>query len=207
MTIALSFDDGPNTEITPLVLDILEENQVPASFFLIANNITPESAEQVKRAVRLGCEINNHTVSHRPMADMAPEEMLAEIDGCTEQIVKITGKEPRFFRPPFISVSPAMHEHIRLPFICGRGCMDWVPTVTAQMRVDSLLDTVTDGDILLLHDMTGNINTVEALRFLVPEWKKRGTRFATVGGLFDEKGVVPKGNIVYSNVFQTEYRI
>ena len=51
--IALTFDDGPNTVITPQVLDILEENGAVGTFFLIAQNITPESAEMVRRAVAM----------------------------------------------------------------------------------------------------------------------------------------------------------
>ena len=55
--IALTFDDGPNTVITPQVLDLLEEHGILASFFLIARNITPESAEVVRRAKKMGCDI------------------------------------------------------------------------------------------------------------------------------------------------------
>ena len=89
-TVAFTFDDGPNTVTTPRVLDILEENGIVASFFLIARNITEESAEVARRALRMGCEINNHTVSHPHLNQLPPEEIRAEFDGCTEQIVRIT---------------------------------------------------------------------------------------------------------------------
>ena len=55
--IALTFDDGPNTDTTPLVLDKLEEHGIVASFFVIGNNITDESAEVMKRAYNMGCDI------------------------------------------------------------------------------------------------------------------------------------------------------
>ena len=71
--IALTFDDGPNTVITPRVLDILEENGAVGTFFLIAQNINPESAEMVRRAVSLGCDIENHSVTHSFMDEMTPE--------------------------------------------------------------------------------------------------------------------------------------
>ena len=64
MRIALSFDDGPNTVTTPQVLDILEENGIVASFFLIADSITPESAKIAKRAAAMGCDIENHSRTH-----------------------------------------------------------------------------------------------------------------------------------------------
>lgn len=91
MTIALTFDDGPNTTITPQVLDLLEQYHIPASFFLIAQNINESSARMVERAVKLGCEINNHSVTHRPMSRMSAEEVREEILPCTEAIKKITG--------------------------------------------------------------------------------------------------------------------
>ena len=68
--IALTFDDGPNTVITPQVLDILEENGAVGTFFLIAQNITPASAEMVRRAVAMGCDIENHSVTHGFMNQM-----------------------------------------------------------------------------------------------------------------------------------------
>ena len=132
--IALTFDDGPNTSITPQVLDLLEEYGIVASFFLIAQNITPESALQARRAYDMGCTIENHTVTHRPMNEMSPEEIREEIRGCTEKIVEITGEEPQFFRPPFIALSQTLFDSVDLPFICGAGCEDWVPSVSAPFQ-------------------------------------------------------------------------
>lgn len=201
MHIALTFDDGPNTEITPQVLDILEENGVRASFFLIADAITPESAKMARRAFEMGCEINNHSKTHDFMDKMAPETIREEIKYCTDRIVEITGRAPRFFRPPYIAVNQTVYDNVDLTFICGVGCEDWVPEVTAQQRIDRLLSTVKDGDLILLHDMPGNKNTVEALRTVIPAWKERGFEFVTCGELFDLKGVTPKHGKIYSNVW------
>lgn len=202
-TVAFTFDDGPNTVTTPRVLDILEENGIVASFFLIARNITEESAEVARRALRMGCEINNHTVSHPHLNQLPPEEIRAEFDGCTEQIVRITGQKPKFFRPPFIDVNQDVFNNIDLPFISGVGCRDWEPQVTARERIDLVMSQVKDGDLILLHDMAGNENTVEAIRFLIPELKKQGYRFLTCSQIFAENGVTPRRGILYSNVFQT----
>ena len=204
MIAALTFDDGPNTVITPQVLDLLEEHGIVASFFLIADRITEESAQVVKRAKAMGCEINNHTKSHGFMDKMTPEQIRYEVDYCTDRIVEITGEKPRFFRPPFIAVSRTMFDEIDLPFICGVGCEDWVPAVSAEERAKRILSAVKDGDLLLLHDMLYNENTVEALRTVIPEMKKRGFRFATCSGIFAEKGVTPVRNRMYSNVFDAK---
>lgn len=201
--IALTFDDGPNTVITPQVLDTLEENGAVGTFFLIAQNITPESAEVVRRAKAMGCDIENHSLTHGFMDKMTPEEIRAEVQACTDKIVEITGVAPRFFRPPFIAVNQTMYDNIDLTFICGAGCEDWVPTVTAQERIDRVLANAEDGQIVLLHDMQWNQNTADALKVIIPELKKRGFGFVTVAELFRRKGIIPVHGRLYSNVFQT----
>lgn len=205
--IALTFDDGPNTEITPLVLDLLAEYGVTASFFLIANNITPESAKMARRAWEMGCTIENHSVTHRFMGKMEPEEIRAEIEECSAKIVEITGEKPHFFRPPYIDVSPTLFDAVDLTFICGVGCKDWEWDVPAEERAGILLSSLKDGDLVLLHDMTGNMETVKALRTVIPTLLERSFRFTTCGNLFKEKGVTPIRGRLYSNVLQTEDRV
>ena len=205
--IALTFDDGPNTEITPLVLDLLEEHAIVGTFFLIANHITPESAEMVRRARSLGCDIENHSVSHGFMDRMTPEKIRREIAECTRQIAEITGNPPSFFRPPFIAVNQQLFDEVDLTFICGSGCEDWVPSVSAEERARRVLANARDGEIVLLHDMTGNMNTVEALKVIIPTLKEQGYTFHTVADLFRQCGVTPVRNRLYSNVFQTADRI
>ena len=202
MLLALTFDDGPNTTTTPQVLDILEENRAVASFFLIEKNITPASEPVVRRALSQGCEICNHSVSHLKMSQMTPEEIDREIRPCSDRIQGITGYAPRFFRPPFIDVSPELFSNVDLTFICGSGCNDWMPEVTAQQRIQLVLSRARDGEIILLHDSEGNINTVEALRFLVPELRRRGFRFVTCSQLFEENRIYPLPGHLYSNVFE-----
>ncbi|MBR3106590.1 MAG: polysaccharide deacetylase family protein [Clostridia bacterium] len=203
MRIALTFDDGPNTVTTPQVLDILEKEKIVGSFFLIADSITPESAEQTRRAKALGCDIENHSRTHGFMDRMTPEQIREEVRYCTEKIVEITGEAPTFFRPPFIAVNQDMYDNIDLTFICGAGCEDWVLSVSARERAERVLAHAEDGQIVLLHDLPGNINTVEALKIIIPELKKRGFEFVTVSQLFELAGIQPVRNRLYSNVYQT----
>lgn len=202
--IALSFDDGPNTTTTPKVLDILEEHDVPASFFVIGQYINDSSAEQMKRAVSLGCEIQNHSYTHTFMTQHSTESFIDEIKRTDDLIEKYVGARPTMFRPPYINHNPSMHSAIDHIFICGVGCQDWEADRTAQMRYDDLMAQIKDGDIILLHDFEGNDNTVEALKMLIPELKKRGYTLVTVSELFARKGVSPKGRsgIIYTNVLQ-----
>lgn len=202
MLISLTFDDGPNTTITPQVLDLLEEHSIPASFFLIADSITPESAAMVRRAYAMGCSIENHSRTHGYMDQMSPDRIRQEVAYCTERITEITGEPPLFFRPPYIAVSRAMHDLIDLTFICGAGCEDWEPSVSARERAERVLAHAEDGQIVLLHDMPGNQNTVEALKTIIPELKNRGFRFVNVRQLFSLAGVTPVRGRLYSNVRQ-----
>ena len=198
--IALTFDDGPNTTTTNDVLDILEEYNAKASFFLIGDNINSESAVSVKRAYDMGMEIDNHSKTHSNMSKMTAEQVKAEISYVDEKVKEITGETTKFFRPPFIDVSQSLYDAIDLPFICGIDCQDYMPNVNAQERADYILNGAKDGAIILLHDATGNQNTVEALKIAMPELAEQGYEFVTLTELFERQGETPKHNIIYSNV-------
>lgn len=203
--VALTFDDGPNTTTTQQVLDKLEKYNVKASFFLIGNNITPASEASVKRAYDMGCEINNHSKTHSYMSEMTAEEIKAEIDFVNEKVKQITGEEPHFFRPPYISVGGDMFDTIDMPFISGYGCNDWDDKVSVEVRYLKLMKQVKDGAILLLHDSEGNDKTVELLDRLIPDLIAQGYEFVTVSELFNIKGVEirPDTEIIHNYAQQT----
>ncbi len=187
--IALTFDDGPNTTTTNQVLDKLELYGVPASFFLIGNNISSGSAEVVKRAYQMGCEIDNHSKSHGYMNQMTPEEIIEEVQYVSDKVEEITGEPTKFFRPPYIATNADMYANIDMPFICGADCNDWDNKVTVQERIDNTINQVQDGTIILLHDAQGNFQTVEALDTIIPTLLEQGYQFVTVSELFEAKGV------------------
>lgn len=200
--IALTFDDGPNTETTNEVLDVLEKHQVVASFFLIGNNINDESAKSVKRAYDLGCEINNHSKSHGYMNKMTAEEIVEEFNYVDQKVLEITGEHTKFFRPPYIAVGDLMWENIEVPFIAGVGCNDWDDKVDVERRVRVITGNAKDGCIILMHDAQGNHKTVEAIDQIIPALKEQGYKFTTVSGLFEAKGITPASQIIYTNVTQ-----
>lgn len=191
--IALTFDDGPNTTTTAQVLDKLELYNVPASFFLIGNNINDASAEVVKRAYQMGCEIDNHSKTHSYMNSMTAEEIAEEVKFVSDKVEEITGEPTKFFRPPYIATSGDMYANIDMPFICGVGCNDWDNMVTVKERIENTLNQVQDGTIILLHDAQGNIKTVEALDTIIPTLLEEGYQFVTVSELFEAKGIEISG--------------
>ncbi len=202
--LALSFDNGPNTVTTPKVLDILEENGVPASFFVCGKNIDKSTAKVMRRALQLGCDIENHSFSHSHISRLSEEQIRDEVGRTDALIEKYTGSAPRFFRPPYIDHNELMHKTIGHTFICGVGADDWKKDVDAATRARLILDNVKDGDIILLHDFEGNDATVEALKTVIPELKSRGFEFVTVPQLFDQvRGTVPAAHNgqIYTNVY------
>ena len=202
--IALTFDDGPNDSTTVQVLEKLVKHGITASFFVIGNNITEASAPVMKRAFDMGCEIHNHSRSHPAMPQLSADEIAAEFEYTDNKVYEVTGQHTKLFRPPYIAVNDEMFDVIKMPFIAGIGCEDWLPEINAEMRAEKILAQAKDGDVILLHDAEGNTQTVEALDIIIPELKSRGFRFVTMTDLFREKGVPMTGEDrkVYTNVLQ-----
>ena len=195
--ISLTFDDGPNLgddHTMNDMLDLLEKNDVVGSFFLIGNKINDENAKVIKRAFDMGCDIENHSWTHPAMPELTKEEMIEEYEKCDQAIIKITGKKPEFFRPPYIAVNDLMHQVIPTPFIQGHGCKDWEPDVSAEERIKMMEEGTKDGVLYLLHVMEGNINTLKALEYLIPKLKKDDYTFVTVPEMFRIKGISFQGH-------------
>lgn len=201
--VALTFDDGPNTTTTVEVLDVLKENGVVATFFLCGKEIDASTRPVLKRAVAQGCELENHSRSHSHMGEMAADKIGMEVNFTSHVIKQVSGRMPQFFRAPYMEANDLMHQTIDLTFVGGINVKDWEATVSAADRSRNLLSQVKDGDIVLLHDFEGNSATVEALKTIIPELKKRGYTLVTVSELFKQKGVspVPHSKITYNNVY------
>ena len=108
--LALSFDDGPDNELTSLVLDKLEKHHVPASFFLIGQLVNDSTKKTLQRMIALSYELNNHSWAWDSMNRMAANEIKKSINDTSDTIKKITGKTPLFFRAPNLAVSDVLYE-------------------------------------------------------------------------------------------------
>lgn len=201
---ALTFDDGPGADTTPRVLDVLERYGVPAAFFVVGDNITPEGEEVMRRAVSLGCEIENHSRTHSDMTKFSAEEIVSEISFTSDAVEAAVGRRPRFFRPPYIAYNQLMFDSIDMTFIQGVGAEDWLDSVSAEERSRRILEQVRDGTVILLHDMKGNFRTADAIEMIIPALLDEGYELVTVSGLFERGGVVPRKNTIYTNVFDKD---
>lgn len=195
--IALTFDDGPNTGTMMKIMELLEQIYGKATFFVVGNCITEESAQVLKYAVRNGFEIGNHSMNHLHMSGMCAEDITREIDSVQNMVEQATGKKPVLFRPPYIDVDEKLLAAVPMPFIAGSGNYDWDPGCTVEQRVALALEAVEDGAILLMHCFEGNEATVEALRIILPELQRQGFEMVTVSRLFEEKNTALENGVMY----------
>ena len=191
--VALSFDDGPSLKYTPMMLDVLEENGVKASFFLIGRNITEEAAPIIRRMVQMGCDVENHTYSHPNLTQISDDQILEEVAKTDSLIEAYAGVKPEYLRPPFTAHNARVAGLIDGKiFIAGLSCRDWRAEMPVEDRVTMTLDRVEDGRILLFHDT--NERTVEAMKTIIPELKARGYNVVSISELFRLSGHAPAYN-------------
>jgi peptidoglycan/xylan/chitin deacetylase (PgdA/CDA1 family) len=151
--IALTFDDGPCAGYTEQILDILRRHQVKATFFVCGQNVE-RSPEILRRIQAEGHAIGNHSYSHRLPLFRSRAFFAREIDLTQEAIEKVTGKRPKFFRPPFGARWLGLQSVLKAR---GLSLVNWSDTgydwkLDAEGIVRETLKTLGPGSIILLHD-------------------------------------------------------
>lgn len=153
--IAITFDDGPDPEVTPAVLDILDAQGARATFFCIADRAQRQPA-LCRDIVRRGHSVQNHTHRHsHAFALLGPRRMAAEIERAQQTLTDITGQRPGFFRAPAGLRNPLLAPALqRLDLTLVSWTRRGYDTV--QRRPARVLERLTTGlgagDILVLHD-------------------------------------------------------
>lgn len=198
--VALTFDDGPSTT-TSQVLDVLEKYDAVATFFLIGQQVNMDTLPIMQRQLSMGCELATHSYNHVDMSKLSANDVKNQINWSASAIKNAVGYDVKFFRPPYLATSNTMYQNIDLPFIQGITCDDWESSVSASQRANTVLNSVKDGSIVLLHDFQGNTNTVQALPAIIEGLRNQGYTFVTVSELFEAKGVNPNQEYkIWSNV-------
>jgi polysaccharide deacetylase family sporulation protein PdaB len=187
--IALTFDDGPDPEETPLILDLLKQYQAKATFFLVGNKVE-RHPELVKRELSEGHELANHTYNHTYFSNrIAISKMVADITKAEEIIFNASGQKCHLFRPPggfynerLIKIAK-QNGYMVVMWSWHQDTKDW-STPGVKKIVAKVLDHTQNGDIVLFHDYAeGHSQTVEALKIILPELARRGYRCVTVSDL------------------------
>ena len=197
--IALTFDDGPDPEWTPQVLDILRAEHVPATFFVIGSNAEANPG-LITRILADGNELGSHTYTHPNLSDIPPEAVSLELNATQRLLEALTGRSVRLFRPPYLGdaeptdadeIEPvevaqdmgyvAVGEHV--------DPVDWeLPGVgkIVTRTMDQVHGAKSDSprNIILFHDAGGDRSqTVAALPVIIEKLKAEGYRFVTVSDL------------------------
>lgn len=185
-TIYLTFDDGPNADWTPPLLDALRDTGVRATFFLIDEHITDSTASIVRRIAEDGHAIGLHTGSRRLMV-ASPSAVVEHLDRAASRIRAIAGLEPcRLFRPHAGWRSSTMYAGLKRAgftlagWSWGMWDWDWWRTPRAESVAQKLLRKASSGDIIVIHDghhknpQADRRHAGETVRRLVPGLRARG---------------------------------
>lgn len=198
--VALTFDDGPDPQYTPQILDILQAKRVSATFYIVGRNAV-QSPGLLKRIYDEGHDVGNHTFSHPRLMESGRERIVIELNMAQRVIEAQTGMRTTLFRPPgaytslsFLDTSPQL---VKVPTELGyqiaaldTDSFDWATGgfggVTKAAIVDRVVGKVASGQgqIVLMHDAGGNRQlTVEALPEIIDQLHAKGFRFVATHDL------------------------
>jgi peptidoglycan/xylan/chitin deacetylase (PgdA/CDA1 family) len=190
--IALTFDDGPNKTLTPKLLDLLAAHHMKATFFVVGQNAA-DHPEILRRAVREGHEIGNHTWSHPNLGKMSDEAARRELQKTDDAIFAAIGKHPTLMRPPYGSITARQKRWIHDDFgyrtiIWDVDPLDWKrpgPSVVTSR----ILKETRAGSIVLTHDI--HAPSVEAMPATFDQLDAKGFKSVTVSELLAMATPVP----------------
>jgi peptidoglycan/xylan/chitin deacetylase (PgdA/CDA1 family) len=182
--LALTFDDGPHPQLTPRLLDILRQQGVRATFYVIGRNVEtyPEIA---RRIVAEGHEIANHTWNHPALTKVSAAKLKQEIESTTKVIERVTGRRPTNMRPPYGAINDRVRQSLlqdhKLDVIMWSvDPLDW-KRPGASVVTQRMVQGAKPGAILLAHDI--HPGTIEAMPQTIAQLKAKGYGFATVSQL------------------------
>ena len=192
--VALTFDDGPHSVNTPLILDILKKNNSVATFFVLGCEVS-NHAEIIQRMIKEGNEVGNHSFNHYQLTKISDKLIEKELNSTDKAIYKICGRYPCVFRPCYGSYNQRVIKKAGLPaIIWSIDTLDWKSR--NPEKVYKLATTnIKDGDIILFHDT--HATTVQAIEKIVPALIEKNFQLVTVSELMHAKGIEPAVKAYY----------
>ena len=191
-TVYLTYDDGPNPSTTPALLEVLARERVHATFFLIDEHVSAETAPIVRRMFADGHAVAQHS-GKRWLLLKSPSDLAAMLTTAADRIEQLTGRRPcRAFRPHGGWRSMSMYRGLQQIdyHLIGWGWMLWdvdpLRRRVADRVADRLASRASAGDILVMHDGDEKAprkpqpQTVEATERLISALRDRGLSFGTV---------------------------
>lgn len=192
--VALTFDDGPTGKYTARLLDILEEKDVRATFFLCSYRIE-QYPELVSRIARQGQEIGLHGNNHEYFSALPAQTLQSDLTQESLRIAEIAGTVSRLVRPPG-GLLPENREALKdyAVILWSVDPEDWA-TDDRDLIVRRVMQNVKSGDIILMHD--ASTSSVEAAAELIDRLRAEGYTFLTVSELAAASGTVPECGEIY----------
>ncbi|MFL6583532.1 MAG: polysaccharide deacetylase family protein [Chthoniobacterales bacterium] len=190
--VAMTFDDGPHTTLTPKLLDILAAHHMKATFFVLGECVQ-QNPEVLQRAAREGHEIASHSWSHPNLAKMSDESVRSQLQR-TDDIIRTTiNARPTLFRPPYGSITPrqkrAIHDQFGYRIILWDvDPLDWKRPGPGVVR-NRIVKETHPGSIILSHDI--HAQTIEAMPSTFDALEAKGFKFVTVSELLAMATPVP----------------
>ena len=196
--IVLTFDDGPDPDFTPRILDILKREHVPAAFFIVGS-MAEKNIQILRREYEEGYEIGNHTFFHPDISTVSVDRVKLELNATRKLIESVTGRSTILFRPPFnadaeprtlAEVIPVAESHKQNYINIGESIdpWDWQPGVTADSILARTIKQKDAGSMLLLHDAGGDTReeTIKALPGIIHYFKSHGYQFTTIAAVLNK---------------------
>ncbi len=191
--VALTYDDGPSTH-TSTILDILEEYNSVATFFVVGNRVSTY-ASTVSRAYAMGCQIGNHTYDHVTLTKVSQSTIVSQITSTNEAVKNIIGVAPTVMRPPGGSLNSTVKSTVGMPIILWSiDTLDW-KTRNATSTINAVLNYVKDGDIVLMHDLYEA--TANASKTIIPQLVSQGYQLVTIEEISLLRGSMSNGSVYY----------
>lgn len=182
--IALTFDDGPNPNTTPQLLNILKEKKVPVTFFALGENVQ-QYPKIIERESKDGHEVASHTWDHKNLQNLSTEEQKKEILNANQLVNKITGQNISLYRPPYGSFNDNILKITPCTIVnWSVDTNDWRYN-TSKPVIENALNYAYDGSIILMHDI--HSWSVEAVPQIIDGLHQKGYTFVTVSTLLKVK--------------------
>jgi peptidoglycan/xylan/chitin deacetylase (PgdA/CDA1 family) len=174
-SLILTFDDGPSSVLIP-ILDILKKHKVQAMFFWQSRLL--HKHRPWKRVVDEGHIIGGHSLRHRDLTRLSRVGQLHDIELNKRHIEHLTGKQMKYFRPPYGQFNEdtlgVLKELNIIPFLWEIAGLDWEHKDNPGHIVQNILNNAENGSVILLHELK---QTVSILDELITELKAEGFSF------------------------------
>ena len=181
--VALTFDDGPST-YTKEILDILKENDVNATFFILGNKV--ENYQDILlESIKNGNELGNHSYNHKWLSRLSTNNLIDQIESTQNILKEKLNYEPVYLRPTYGSISNKIKNNTNLKIsLWTVDTKDW-KIKSVDRIVKKATSNIEDGDIILMHDIFER--SKDALKEIIPILKSQGFQLVTLSELEEVK--------------------